>query len=104
MKPLTTGWDLGLAFSSLPGDLTASMADFVFAPNTPPVFGSRNCSYDTVMARVPEGDGGVAASQVCTRVDVGYDGGITNKVRGASAWPRSWQRVDRLASDATKTC
>jgi hypothetical protein len=80
MEPLSDGWDVGLTFDTLPGGAAARMADPVFAITNQGAFAPRNCTFDTVMARVSLGDGGVGGNQVCTRVEVGYDGGVSNQL------------------------
>lgn len=80
IRNMTRGWNLGLAFEDMPNGFSQSAADLVFAVDSPANFTSRNCSLNTIMRRVPDGDGGSGDTQVCTKVDVSYDGGIVNQV------------------------
>jgi hypothetical protein len=77
-----TGWNLGLAYQDLPNSARQATADRVFAPDLPLNYTPRVCqpNTDVIMKRVSDGDGGSGDSQVCTRVTVGYDGGIGNQV------------------------
>jgi hypothetical protein len=80
IEPLQLGWNLALAFEDLPSTQSQAMAERLFAEDLPETFTPRSCALNTIVSRVADGDGGAGDKQVCTKVDVGYNGGIVHQV------------------------